>query len=88
MWHLQKKGTAKELVELLKNGTGLSLLSEQTLYTIANDMAEFKEYEDGEVIVRQDQKSNYNLNYMKEEFKAIDLAKNKDKDYLLSQKVT
>ena len=37
-------------------------MSEQTLYTIANDIAEFKEFQAGEIIVEQDLKSPYNLN--------------------------
>ncbi len=73
---------------MLRSGTGLSQLSEQTLYTIANDMAEFKEFEDGETIVHQDQKSNYNLSYLRKEINALGSLKMKDKDYILSQKVT
>ena len=51
-------------------------------------MAEFKEYEDGEVIVRQDQKSGYNLNYFVAELRAMEALKRKDHDYVLSQKLT
>ena len=73
---------------MLSAGPGFSRMSEQTLFTIANDMAEFKEYEDGEVIVHQDQKSGYNLNYFVAEFKTMEALKRKDHDYVLSQKLT
>ena len=88
MWHISKKGLQKNVVEMLSAGPGFSRMSEQTLYTIANDMAEFKEYEDGEVIVRQDQKSGYNLNYFVAELKTMEALKRKDHDYVLSQKLT
>ena len=51
MWHIMKKGLQNEVVDMLKTAPGMSRMSEQTLYSIAYDMAEFKEYEDGEVIV-------------------------------------
>jgi len=39
---------------LLRQGFGFSLMSEQTLFTIANDLCEMKEFEAGETIVHQD----------------------------------
>ena len=51
---------------MIKAGSGFSGLSEQTMYTIANDIAEFKEFEDGETIVHQDEKSKLNLFYLDE----------------------
>ncbi len=38
--------------------------TEQTLYTIACDIAQFKEYLPGEIIVNQDSNSQYNLGYL------------------------
>lgn len=45
-------------------------MSEQTIYTIANDIAEFKEYQPGELITEQDLKSPYNLNNLLNEVTA------------------
>ena len=73
---------------MLKTAPGMAKMSEQTLYTIAHDMAEFKEFDDGEVIVHQDQKSCYNLHYLKTERNAMLALKNKDHEYSLSQKLT
>ena len=37
------------------------------MYTIAHDIARFKEFHDGEVIVRQDHSSIYDLQFKSEE---------------------
>lgn len=37
---------------MLRKSPHLAKLSEQTLFTIAHDMAEFKEYDDGETIIQ------------------------------------
>ena len=84
MWHIMKKGLQNEVVNMLKMAPGMAKMSEQTLYSIAYDMAEFKEYDDGEVIVHQDQKSCYNLHYLLTERNAMLGLKNKDHEYLLS----
>ena len=39
---------------MLRKSPYLGRMSEQTLFTIAYDIAEFKEYEDGETIIHQD----------------------------------
>jgi len=39
-------------------------MTEQTLYTIACDIATFKEYLPGDVIVNQDRNSPYNLSFI------------------------
>jgi hypothetical protein len=46
-------------------------VSEQTQYTIACDIAQFKEYAPGEIIVNQDLNSQYNLYYLQNERVAI-----------------
>lgn len=51
MWHIMKKGLQNKVVEMCKISDGLSTFSEQTLYSIAYDMAEFKEFEHEETIV-------------------------------------
>lgn len=66
MWHIQKSKLQSGVVDMIKAGSGFSGLSEQTMYTIANDIAEFKEFEDGETIVHQDEKSKLNLFYLDE----------------------
>ena len=79
-------------------------MSEQTLYTIAHDIAEFKEFSagkevidkdgkgtgvfDDETIVHQDEKSCYNLHYLMTERNAMNSLKNKNHEYKLSQKLT
>lgn len=68
LWHIQKKGLQDNVVQMIKSGMGFANISEQSVYTIANDLAEFKEYEDGEVIVRQDCKSKLNLAFMQREW--------------------
>ena len=88
MWHIQKKGLQTEVVNMLRKGAGLTKISEQTLYTIAYDLAEFKEYEPGETIVCQDKKSALNLFHLMSELQTMRELKKKDKDYMLSQKLT
>ena len=63
MWHIMKKSkSGKGIVEeMLMKSPGMNGLSEQTMYTIAHDIARFKEYQDGEIIVRQDHSSIYDL---------------------------
>mmetsp|Transcript_5999 Transcript_5999/g.7086 ORF Transcript_5999/g.7086 Transcript_5999/m.7086 type:complete len:141 (+) Transcript_5999:130-552(+) len=87
MWHIQKKGLQNNVVEMVQQSGGFSQMSEQTLYTIANDLAQFKEFEDGEVIVHQDQKSKINLHYLKLEMQAMKSLKTKDKEYVQGQKL-
>lgn len=58
------------------------------MYTIANDLCEFKEFEHGETIINQDCKSKLNLYYLFQEKKTIKNLKQKDKDFILSQKLT
>ena len=56
MWHLMKKSkSGVGIVEdMIRKSPCLSSISEQTMYTIAHDIARFKEYNDGELIIRQD----------------------------------
>lgn len=88
LWHIMKRGMQKDVVALLHNNPTMKKLSEQTLFSIAYDMAEFKEYEEGETIVHQDRKSHYNLHFLKSNFDAMRNLRLKDKDYELSQKLT
>jgi hypothetical protein len=51
MWHIMKKGMQKDVVAQLQNNPKIKRLSEQTLFSIAHDMAVLKEYAEGETIV-------------------------------------
>ena len=73
---------------MIKKSYGLDRMSEQTIYAMAHDMVEFKEYKEGETIVHQDIKSVYNLHYLKSETQAMKNLKVKDDAYQLSQKLT
>lgn len=67
MWDNMKLFHSNLVADLLDKVPGFSELSEQTLFTIAHDIAKFKEFTDGEVIVHQDRDSIYNLKFLQEE---------------------
>ena len=54
MWHIMKKSkSGSGIVEdMIRTSPCLATISEQTMYTIAHDIAKFKEYNDGELIMR------------------------------------
>jgi hypothetical protein len=64
MWDNMKLFHSNLVADLLDKVPGFSELSEQTLFTIAHDIAKFKEFSDGEVIVHQDRDSIYNLKFL------------------------
>ena len=49
----------------------MSNLSEQSIFTIAHDIGEFKEFHHGETIVNQDTDSLYNFKYQEQEMQAL-----------------
>lgn len=51
------------IAEILDRVPAMTQLSEQTLYTIAHDIAQFREYTQDEVICNQDTDSYYNICY-------------------------
>jgi hypothetical protein len=51
MWDNMKLFHSNLVADLLDKVPGFTELSEQTLFTIAHDIAKFKEYSDGDVIV-------------------------------------
>jgi len=63
MWDTMKRFSSNLIADMLDEAPSLSELSEQTLFTIAHDIAKFREYKDGETIVHQDRDSIYNLNF-------------------------
>lgn len=63
MWENMKKFHSNLISDMLDKIPQLTELSEQTLFTIAHDIAKFREYHDGEVIVYQDHMSEYNLSH-------------------------
>ena len=87
MWHIMKKSkSGKGIVEdFIRTSACLSTISEQTMYTIAHDIAKFKEYNDGEVIMRQDHASIYDLQYKNEEQQCINQLKSRDPDFKRTQ---
>ena len=62
LWGKMKGYQSNLVAEILQKCPQFRVMSEQTLFTIANDIAEFKEFQPGEIIVEQDLKSPYNLN--------------------------
>lgn len=71
MWDTMKKFSSNLIADILDEAPSLSELSEQTLFTIAHDIARFREYKEGEVIVHQDRDSIYNLHFQQHERAAI-----------------
>ncbi len=61
MWDTMKRFSSNLIADMLDEAPSMSELSEQTLFTIAHDIAKFREYKDGEVITNQDRDSIYNL---------------------------
>lgn len=61
-------------------------MSEQTLFTIAHDIALFKEYGPKEMIVAQDINSIYNLKRISSEVEAIKRFTQKEPEFIKVQK--
>lgn len=51
MWDKMKRFSANLIADILDEVPTFSELSEQTIFTIAHDIAKFREYKDGETIV-------------------------------------
>jgi hypothetical protein len=51
MWDTMKKFSSNLIADMLDKDQYLTQLSEQTLFTIAHDIAKLREYQDGEVIL-------------------------------------
>lgn len=51
MWDTMKRFSSNMIADMLDEAPSLSELSEQALFTIAHDIARFREYKDGEIIV-------------------------------------
>ena len=54
MWDVQRRFKSNLIVEMLDRVPTMTQLSEQTLYTIAHDIAQVREYAQDEVICNQD----------------------------------
>lgn len=63
MWDSMKRFKSNLIADMLDKVPQLSELSEQSLFTIAHDIAKFREYRNEETIVCQDNDSVYNLLY-------------------------
>lgn len=61
-------------------------MSEQTLFTIAHDIATFKEYSPNELIVAQDVMSVYNISRMKSEYEAKMKLIKRDDEFIKMQR--
>jgi len=61
-------------------------MSEQTLFTIAHDVAVFKEYGMKEMITAQDINSVYNLTRIKNEAEAVRRFSKKEPEFIKVQK--
>ena len=87
MWHLMKESKlGSQIVEhMIRKSPCLSTISEQSMYTIAHDIARFKEFNDGELIIRQDHSSIYDLQYKNEEAMCINQLKSRDPDFKRTQ---
>lgn len=71
LWDMQKRFKSNLIADLLNETPQISELSEQTLFTIANDICEFRDYTSEEIICKQDNFSKYNLLYQQQERAAI-----------------
>lgn len=71
MWDQMKRFKSSLVHQLIVKCPSFKLMTEQTLYTIACDIATFREYQPGEVIVNQDSDSPYNIMYLHQEREAI-----------------
>jgi hypothetical protein len=51
MWDSMKRFSSNLIADMLDKDQYLTQLSEQTLFTIAHDIARLREYQEGEVIL-------------------------------------
>jgi hypothetical protein len=82
MWDQMKQFKSHIVHDLLKKCPAFNMVTEQTLYTIACDIAEFREYQPGDVICQQDLTSPYNLNQQQLERNALVGLKQFDADMM------
>ena len=78
MWDTMKRFSSNLIADMLDEAPSLSELSEQTLFTIAHDIARFREYKEGQIIVHQDRDSVYNLLFQQHERAAINQLNQQD----------
>ena len=71
MWDQMKQFQSGLVAEILQKCPSLKCVSEQTIHTIASDVAEFREYKPNELIMAQDTDSPYNIVYQCEEREAL-----------------
>jgi hypothetical protein len=71
MWDLQKQFQANLVADILDKVPGFSELSEQSLFTIANEIGIIREYQSGQIIQHQCRNSMYNLQHQQKELQAI-----------------
>ena len=82
MWWQMKKNVSNRIVEFLNMNEAFKKVSEQTIYTIAHDIAKFKEYQVDDVIVKQDIKSYYNLAHQEKEEAMMKQLREKDTTFV------
>ena len=63
MWDTMRRFQYNLVADLIDRAPQLCELSEQTIFTIAHDIVEFKDFREGEVIVQQDENSIFNILY-------------------------
>ena len=61
LWDKMKRFDSALYVDLLQNNLGFQRMSEQTLFKIAQDLIQIREYSPGELITTQDKRSVFNL---------------------------
>ena len=61
MWDNMKRFHSNIIADMIDKSSSFCELSEQTIFTIAHDIAKLKEFREGEVIVYQNSSSEYNL---------------------------
>lgn len=71
LWDQMKQFKQSLVSQMIKNCPCFSKITEQTLFTLACDVATFKEYAPGETIMVQDHDSPYNLVRLQQEFQAV-----------------
>lgn len=82
MWDKMKHFKSNIVADMLQQTNGFTQMSEQTLFTIAHDVAVFKEYGPKELITAQDVNSVYNLTRIKDEAEAVRLFSKREPEFI------
>ena len=78
LWDKMKSSSEVNFIAVkMKNSAWFKNMTEQTIYTIAFDLLQFKEFDDGEKVCPQYTKSVWNVEYIYKRKKAVDRFQDK-----------